>query len=222
MRRCATTLEAEMTAEEHELLMRVLGEEKHTGLHLEIGTAAGGTLWRMMQSFGEEQRPRFVVVDPMSYFPDQLDLVKKNLRDNGVDPNQVEFRVGTSAEMFRQAEQRGDRFDFMLIDGSHKVMAVMGDLRWTRLLNVGGILAMHDYSLAHKGVYYPAKRFMEWHANYERVGLAGSLLALRKKEESPRPEVGVRDWVFATMMYLPLQVERKLEKLKRKDAAQAG
>ena len=66
------------------------------GPHLEIGTAAGKTLKAMMLAYREEARPPFVVVDTFNYFPGQLDHVRDNLRNAGIDPTTIDFRVGTS------------------------------------------------------------------------------------------------------------------------------
>ena len=146
MRNCATTLEAEMTTEEHDFLLELIRDRQFTGQHLEVGTAAGGTLCAMMKSFAEQSRPQFVVVDRMTYFPDQMETVRQNLQNHQLDPDTLDFRVATSAAAFAAAEKSGDRFDFILLDGNHKILAVMADLRWTRLLNPGGIICLHDYS----------------------------------------------------------------------------
>jgi hypothetical protein len=66
------------------------------GPHLEIGTAAGGTLKELMRCYADAERPRFVVVDPMRYFPDQPAIVRKNLASAGLDPKQVDFRIARS------------------------------------------------------------------------------------------------------------------------------
>ena len=58
-----------MTAEEHDFLFELIRDRQLTGQHLEVGTAAGGTLCAMMQCFAEQSRPPFVVVDRMTYFP---------------------------------------------------------------------------------------------------------------------------------------------------------
>ena len=213
MRRCATTLEAEMTPEEHDLLLSLVRQEQRTGPHLEIGTAAGGTLLEMMSCFPAEQRPPFVVVDPMTYFPNQLDTVRSNLSNHGLDPAAVDFRLQTSEAALSAALARQETFDFMLIDGCHKILAVMNDLRWTRLLRVGGVVCFHDYTWQHKGVYLAVNRFLATHRNYGVVGRAGSLLALRKLAASPRPEVSVAEQLYSWLLYLPLQVERKLHRL---------
>ena len=92
----------------------------------------------MLNAFAKENRPRFVVVDKMRYFPDQLELVKKNLALHGFDENTVEIRVDNSNAAFTYAEAANERFDFVLIDGSHKVRAVMSDLRWSRLVTLVG------------------------------------------------------------------------------------
>lgn len=210
MRRCATTLEAEMSTEEHDFLLRLIRKDQLSGAHLEIGTAAGGTLCQMMHCFEDGKRPKFVVVDPMTYFPDQFLAVQRNLMYQGLTPREVDFRKLKSEEAFREAEEREESFDFMLIDGSHKILAVMADLRWTRLLNVGGILCLHDYCWKHKGVFLAVNRFLACHSNYEAIGRAGSLLALRKTARSRHPEVSPSNQLFAYLLYLPLQVERKL------------
>ncbi|MCE9543977.1 MAG: class I SAM-dependent methyltransferase [Planctomycetia bacterium] len=221
MRPCATTLEAEMTPLEHEYLLRLIGDAHHTGKHLEIGTAAGGTLCAMMGCFDDQQRPPFVVVDRMTYFPDQAATVRRNLSQRGLDPNQVDFRVATSAAAFADAEERGDVFDFMLIDSCHKILAVMADLRWTRLLAVGGILCLHDYCPKFPGVMRAVDRFLSQYPNYERMGLAGSLLAIRKATATAGQEVTPLDQAYALAWHLPLVAQRKIDKWRAPQRAAA-
>src|SRR5581483_249024 len=103
MRACATTLQPEMSPQEHAFLLHLLQSHGKTGRHLEIGTAAGGTLCAMLNAFAPAHRPPFSVVDPMRYFPDQLGTVRRNLMAHGLDPDGVDFRVGTSEELFPSA-----------------------------------------------------------------------------------------------------------------------
>ncbi|MBI1345908.1 hypothetical protein GC163_06425 [bacterium] len=212
MRRCATTLEAEMTPAEHQLLLETLQQAPTDGLRLEIGTAAGGTLCAMLDALPVEQR-RFVVVDPMKYFPQQLDTVCKNLRDHDLDPGTVDFRVSTSDVAFEDASARQEAYSFMLIDGCHKIRSVTIDLKWTRLLAVGGVVCFHDVVPELRGVWLAVQRFVSRHPNYELIAQADSLLALRKTAESATPEIDTSDEWYARMWYLPLQVERKWKKL---------
>ncbi len=193
MRASATTLEAEMTPEETQALDTLLQFSSLTGTHLEIGTAAGGTLKRMVALYPKETRPRFVVVDTMKYFPDQMGIVARNLHSVGVDPSEVDFRVGDSWSEFRKAEAAGEQFDFMLIDASHKLNHVTRDLSWTRMLKVGGYVAMHDYAPKFPGVTQAADRFLARYPNYSREKLAGSLLILKKNAESAAAEVSAGD-----------------------------
>jgi predicted O-methyltransferase YrrM len=215
MRRCATTLEAEMTGDEHRLLLETLRSLGRRGRHLEIGTAAGGTLCAMLGAFADGQPPPFVVVDPMQYFPDQLATVQRNLSDHGLDPSAVDFRLGTSAELLPAATSADDAFDFILIDGCHKIRSVMTDLKWTRLLNVGGVVCFHDYTPKHRGVWLAVNRFLATHRNYEVIGQADTLLVVRKTAPSARPEVSLADEWYAQAWYLPLQLERKWQRLRR-------
>ncbi len=98
MRPCATTLESELAPGELNCLLKVLSEQQFSGKHLEVGTAAGGTLWQMMRCYPRETCPPFVVVDPLQYFPRQLTVVQKNLRANEIDPSTVDFRQTTSEQ----------------------------------------------------------------------------------------------------------------------------
>ncbi len=193
MRASATTLEAEMTPEEAQALDQLLQSSNLRGTHLEIGTAAGGTLKRMVALYPKETRPRFVVVDTMKYFPDQMGIVARNLHSVGVDPSEVDFRVGDSWSEFRKAEAAGEQFDFMLIDASHKLNHVTRDLSWTRMLKVGGYVAMHDYAPKFPGVTQAADKFLARYPNYSREKLAGSLLILKKNATSAAAEVSAGD-----------------------------
>mgnify|MGYP001811996414 FL=1 len=130
---------AEMAPEQIAYLEALIAAEDFPGAHLEIGTAAGVTLAAMAGAMPSPHDPAFVVVDNMRYFPDQMGVIRANLERAGVDPESVEFRVGDSRSLFRQAERAGDAFDFILIDASHRIRNVTADLRWTRLLRDGGV-----------------------------------------------------------------------------------
>lgn len=197
MRASATTLEAEMTPEEAEALDRLLQTAALKGKHLEIGTAAGGTLKRMMALYPKELRPQFVVVDTMKYFPDQMGIVARNLRSAGVEPSEVDFRVGDSWGEFQRAQAAGEQFDFMLIDASHKLNHVTRDLSWTRMLKPGGYVCMHDYAPKFPGVTQAADKFLARYPNYSRERLVGSLLILKKNGASASAEVTATDRVSA-------------------------
>ena len=87
MRASATTLASEVPENELAALKAQLKRRRLKGSHLEIGTAAGGTLKELMRCYPNTARPRFVVVDPMRYFPDQLAIVRRNLASAGLDPD---------------------------------------------------------------------------------------------------------------------------------------
>jgi predicted O-methyltransferase YrrM len=212
MRRCETTLEAEMTPTESAFLRELLTTERRSGPHLEIGTAAGGTLCHMMACFPNTSRPPFVVVDRMTYFPQQAETVRNNLNRHGLPADTVDFRIAASDQAFQEAARRGDRFDFMLIDACHKIRAVTSDLKWTRLLNVNGLVCLHDYTPKFPGVMFAVDRFLSRNSNYEVVGRGDSLLAIRKRAASSRREVSLSDSAYGLIMSLPLAMERKIRK----------
>lgn len=215
MRECATTLIPEMRASEHGLLLETLVSLAGRRRHLEIGTAAGGTLCAMMGAFPNSQRPQFVVVDPMKYFPNQFDAIQKNLREHQLDPSQVDFRAASSAHAFPEAASRGDEFDFILVDGCHRIESVTLDLKWTRLLAVGGVVCFHDYEPGSPGVKLAVDRFLRKHSNYQVEKQVESLLVVRKKALSTTPEVDVTDLLYAQCWKLPHRILRKVKRWNR-------
>lgn len=210
-RPCAETGQPEMTEEELVALKKWLLAEKLTGKHLEIGTAAGGTLCFLMNCYSGKQRPPFAVIDMMRYFKDQMKVVKENLSKNGLDAEEVDFRVNSSDAAFDDAKQSGETFSFILVDAAHKIRYVMQDLRWMGLLEVGGIACFHDYSPRFKGVTWPLDRFLRRNRNFSRVGLEGSLICIRK-EALGRREVTSLDQTWAWLMSPLLQWESSLRK----------
>lgn len=222
MRTSAQTLSSELWNEELSFLKTLLPNVPSDGRVLEVGTAAGGTLREMMACFEDGARPRFVVVDPMKYFPDQLEIVQKNLRQHQLDPAGVSFRVATSGEALPAAVTDGERFDFMLIDGAHKIRYVTQDLGWLRLLKPGGVACFHDYNERHKGVVWPVDRFLARHPNYRRSRLVASLLAVEKTGESTGPETGWIDTVWANLCSPWLQLQLSLAKRLRRAQRASG
>jgi len=192
-----------MTEKELELLIGILCSHQFTRPHLEIGTAAGGTLWKMMKAYDDRVCPPFVVVDPMAYFEDQLNVVINNLTSHGVDPEKVEFRTLKSSEAFTIAKKENESYDFILVDGAHKLRYVMEDLRWSRLLHPGGIICFHDYSERFPGVHRPVTRFLQQFPNYEILDHQDSLLALRKTAPSKKKEISFLD-LFSARLQTPL------------------
>ena len=207
-----TNLASELSYDELLYLLELLKKENLKGNHLEIGTGSGGTLLNLIKCYNENTTPHFVVIDPMNYFPNQYCIVKKNLTNNGLDPNSVEFRRTRSYDAFKDAEKTGEKYDFIFIDGAHKLRYVMKDLSWARLLTVGGILCLHDYHIKTKGVILAANRFLRRYKNYTKVSVVNKLLVLRKNGESNIPEISKVDHIYANVISLLLQIEHSVYK----------
>jgi predicted O-methyltransferase YrrM len=212
MRQSAITLESETTPAERRAVIATLSSAALSGPHLEIGTAAGGTLKELMRIYPDDARPRFVVVDPFTYYADQRGIVERNLRESGLDPASVDFRQGYSWPLLVPALAARERFSFIFIDGNHGAEHVMQDLAWTRLLEPGGLVALHDHNDKFPGVVWATGRFLRKHPNYEKIAHADSLVILRKNAASPVPEVPEFDLRLARWMVAPLRWRRSLRK----------
>lgn len=219
MRASAVTLQSEMSEAELTRMVALLKSAGMTGPHLEIGTAAGGTLKELMRSYDDAARPRFVVTDPFTYYPDQRAIVDRNLRSAGLDPESVDFRVGFSWPLLTPALAAKERFSFIFIDGDHSALGVMRDLRWTRLLDVGGYVCLHDVRPRYAGLAWALRCFLAKNSNYEQIDQVDSLAILRKVAPSARPEVSDIDLLTAQLLNRPFRWWRSIAKRLPKPAA---
>jgi predicted O-methyltransferase YrrM len=205
MRISATTLESETTKAELSALVDAVRTASLVGPHLEIGTAAGGTLKELMAIYLDASRPRFVVVDPLTYFPGQRETVERNLQERGLDPATVDFRVGYSWPILQEALSRQERYSFMFIDGNHEAKYVMQDLAWLQMLEPGGLAALHDYKPKFRGVIWAVERFLRNNPHYEKIVHVDSLVILRKTGSSGTAEVSAFDIALGGFLRTPLR-----------------
>lgn len=214
MRKSASTLESEMSASEIDSLIEALDSSQLSGTHLEIGTAAGGTLCKMVKYYqnNSSEIPKFLVIDSFKYFPNQFELVKKNLHQNGIKESLISFCKANSYDVFNEFDSKDLVLDFILIDANHKLKYVTADLRYSRFLRPGGILCMHDYSLKHQGVYLACNHFMKKYENYSLLSKVGSLLVLKKKCKTEGLEISSFALLKANFLNIFLQLKSSLQK----------
>lgn len=213
----ARVLASELTANELAALtqaLRTLRDGGLSGEHVEIGTAAGGTLVQMLEVFRSGACPPFWVVDVMTYFTDQLETVHRNLREHGHDPAQVRFFVMLSRKALRQAALHPPKAVFILVDGDHEIRGVTVDLQWAQYLQAGGFLCLHDYAPGEKwnGVTLAVDRFLRRNPHYERFSLTTTLLILRKIRASERAEVSFYDLRRAEVLRNVLKLRNSILK----------
>ena len=208
----ATTLEPECTAEERALLMETLKNSAFSGAHLEIGTAAGGTLKEMMGQYAPDARPDFFVIDPLTYYPDQENIITRNLISAGIDPNLVTFWKGVTQDFIDPARASGQMFDFVFIDGDHRHYYVTVDLQWADCVTKGGVIALHDHGAAFPGVGWAIDTFLAHNSDFKIEARAGSLTILRRIAVTKRPAVTAADLRHARRVHLMFRWKRSLKK----------
>ena len=120
-----------------------------------------------------------MVIDPMTYFPDHFEAVKSNLLESGIDPQEVIFHVDKSSMAFKDIFCSREKFDFILIDGAHKIKQVWQDLRFSSMLNTEGILCIDDYTGVPQ-VQIPVDRFLAKNTGYKKILLEGRTLFIEK------------------------------------------
>jgi predicted O-methyltransferase YrrM len=211
MRQSAVDMSSELAATELAALKSFLQSAHLKGRHLEIGTAAGGTLKELMLAY-ERPRPRFIAVDTFRYFPNQREIVESNLKSAGLELAEVELRARSSEQALRAAIDAGERFDLIFIDANHEARHVIRDLRWAALLSEGGALCLHDYSPRFPGVVWAVGRFLGRNGNYRRVGLTDSLLILQKFSPDTDRIVGAFDTLIADVLSQVHRLRRSLRK----------
>lgn len=161
MRQSGIDLSSECSASERACIAEAIKSLSAGGNFLEVGTAAGGTLKEIIQTADKEKLDAmFYVLDPFTYYPDQLKKVNQNLSNSDIDPSRVSFWQGTTDSHLPIALEKGLNFKFIFIDGDHKAYPVMNDLRWMTQLEVGGIACFHDYCDKFPGVAWSLDHFL--------------------------------------------------------------
>lgn len=214
-RESAITLKSEMTDAEVYSIKNAIKDSKLTGLHIEIGTAAGGTLCEILKCYQNELKvvpPQFVIIDPLTYFDDQYEKICLNLKNNGLSQNNITFEKNKSSIAFRNLSAHAGEIDFILIDGNHKINHFVGDLRFSRYLKAGGLLLIHDYSNGFKGIHSATNNFLNKYRNYEVLSHVDSLIVLRKKTETNIREVSKMDLLTSKLVNIYQQISKSIHK----------
>lgn len=209
---------SDITEKEFEALSRVLGESRLKGAHLEIGTSAAGTLVRLMHLY-EKPRPKFVVIDPMTHFPDQRSVIRENLKRHDISESEIDFREQTSWDAIPSALAKQEVFSFIFVDGNHGSKHVMQDFAWTRMLKVGGVVALHDCRPKFPGVAWAIRRFLRQYKSYRLIDQTESLVVIKKTAPSSVEEVSGFDVWLAAAVRTPLRFLRSFSKRVKKQPA---
>ena len=162
VRACAQNLSSEMAEEEIFEILKFITLVRPNGVHLEIGTAAGGTLCQILKHYRYTlnlAQPNFIVIDPLRYFDNQYNIICQNFNMHSLSLSNVLFEKKTSKEAFRK--KTFCTFAFILIDGNHKINHFVDDLRYSRYLDQNGLLIIHDYSDKFIGVKLAMDLFLK-------------------------------------------------------------
>ena len=216
MRACAETFESELGLDALEALKRTIKTSDLKGLHVEIGTAAGGTIREIISSYEDElDCPDFLVVDPMNYFPNQLETVRKNI--SGLHAaGKVQFIVETGGSAYKLFQKDSRAISFLLIDGSHKVKYVCQDAQWINNVEVGGLVCFDDFDCGFIGVDWVVKRYVLPTGCFEHLGYHGRLLLLRRIKAGRTPVVSAFDLALSYVLHPIFQLRTSILKRLRR------
>lgn len=125
---------------------------------LEIGCLFGFSSLFIAQAL-DEIGGRLTVVDariePINWDGESVELggaAERHIKEAGYDKH-VEFIWGKSQDILPKLQEKGKRFQFILIDGDHRFASVLLDLIMSdSMLEVGGVIALDDvgYVMAEK------------------------------------------------------------------------
>lgn len=213
MRQSGIDLSSECDPDEIEALKQAITMAPPNGDALELGTAAGGTLKELIKfSKSLEKNYRFHVIDPMTYYPDQLGKVKRNLKSAEINPDEVDFFVGTSDGFLKSSYFQDLSLSFVFIDGDHRAYPVMKDLRILRNLTEGGIACFHDYKAQFPGVIWSFDYFLKKNPNYQYISKQNSLFTIKKIKSNDNAEVEMPDLIRSKIFQYHNKYKRSIIK----------
>ena len=211
MKQSGIDLSSECDPVEIEALKQAIKAAPSGGCALELGTAAGGTLKELINfSKSVGKRYQFHVVDPMTYYHNQLQKVKDNLKSADIDPEEVDFFIGTSDGFMKSNYFHGLSFSFVFIDADHRAYPLMKDLRILRNLQEGGLACFHDYKEKFPGVMWSLDHFLSKNSNYEYVSKNKSLVTIKKIKKTNDAEVGISDLIGAKIFQYKHKYKRSI------------
>jgi len=113
---------------------------------MEIGTRTGLSLAQLLSAYLDFEGMRIVIFDR---FDDGLscpELVKKHLEHLAIPTDFIEFHTGDSAETVPEFKKTNkDKFDYVLVDGSHVEECVTIDLENVKdLVAENGVIVVDD------------------------------------------------------------------------------
>ena len=124
---------------------------------LEIGVYTGTSLIEIVKMIPGS---RGVAIDSWANYKEQQHATMNNMVENGVEKafyrniekagltSRINARKGDSYDILLEMNRIGEKYDFIYVDGSHLCLDVYLDLMLSwKLLNVGGIMAIDDYTL---------------------------------------------------------------------------
>ena len=212
MRQSGIDLSSECTLAERNCIAEAIRTLSVGGNFLEVGTAAGGTLKEIINTSDDAKLlSNFFVLDPLTYFPDQLKKIQQNLSNSKIDPSRVEFWEGTTDSHLPIATEKKLEFNFIFIDGDHKAFPVMNDLRWMDLLAIDGVACFHDYNNKFPGVIWSLDRFLARNDEFSVLLRADSLVVVRREGKNII-SVNKIDLFLSKFMQIYLRLRRSIKK----------
>ena len=176
------------------------------GSVLEIGTNLGcsagfmGLALSRNQELGHCETPRLVTVDMLDVNDEDINLWGRagspispaQFIDEVECNNVVEFVTAPSVDYLKSCTEK---FDFIFLDGSHDAWVVYQELpEVLRLVNDGGVIAMHDYNPIYgdlepvdrriPGPFLAVRRFLQEGTKFR---VLHTVIPFWPSEEAPRP-----------------------------------
>lgn len=163
-------LHSAINQEEGEFLFSIINHDITIRNTLEVGCAYGLSSLYICEAARERLGVSHTIIDPFQYiWYDGVGV--KNLEAAGIDFFSL-IEIKSEFALPKLLETNEGKFDFIFIDGWHTFDHTLLDLFYaTRLLRVGGILAIDDINMQ------SVKRAVDFIKNfpcYEELGLVGN------------------------------------------------
>jgi predicted O-methyltransferase YrrM len=167
---------------------------------LEIGVYTGTSLIEIVKMIPGS---RGVAIDSWKNYSEQQHATMNNMVESGVEcafyinvekarlSSRISARKGDSYDILLEMNRDGEKYDFIYVNGSHLCLNVYLDLMLSwKLLNVGGIMAIDDYTWNIGDDFEKLKRpfesvnhFLEKCSNEITVLNKGYRIFIEKKEK---------------------------------------
>lgn len=153
------------------------------GNAIEIGSFYGRSTVVIAAGLKVGSRGKVFAIDPHKNRYGSFEKCVNNINQSGFSDH-VEIVRGKSEDVLKSKTPKElfqSNIGLLFIDGNHTYEGIKIDLQWIKLVNRGGVILFHDYSVnKYPGIVRAITEYQETHNTMSSLQLLGSMIIFKR------------------------------------------